>query len=488
MTDKQHKKIVILLTIDVLRPDHLNCYGYKKRTSPCISNFAKKGTIFTSAIANGPATASSFSALFTSILPFKKGGYSPLPPQKIVFPQILKENEITTFGIHNNPNLSSYFNYGKGFDTFIDGERYRGKIRNFNSSKSLSLKNVVVQKLRKIFNYKKLLTNLLKVIPGFNKLQVFLRKINPKLTELLLPITRASYNAPYILQKLMNNLTRNCNEKFIWAHFMDVHSPYNPPSSNLINVRGKDFNLRTRKILHDKVYSRFNSHLIREEDIRNLSDLYDAEINFVDENLCLFFKFLQQNIKQNCLVIITADHGEAFYEHKTFGHHGIVYDELLRIPLILVEIGNQNPRKYDGLVDLLDIAPTILDYYGIEIPEEFMGRTLLPLLRNNEISEKKYVISEVYKKNNHLKRDSRASYKLISIRMMNWKYIYDEESEKKMLFDLENDPGERTNVIDEFPKIRDNFETILNHHLNNIEEKDEHEKITNAVSNLKIPI
>ncbi len=138
MTENKEDKIVIFITIDALRPDHLNSYGYHRNTAPHLDNFIRYGTKFTNAYTNGPATPSSFSAIFSSILPYLNGGYSPLPLEKIIFPQMLQENRIHTIGIHSNPNLGKFFNYGRGFDIFLDGERYKG---NKDVTKTNSTKN-----------------------------------------------------------------------------------------------------------------------------------------------------------------------------------------------------------------------------------------------------------------------------------------------------------------------------------------------------------
>ena len=92
-------KSVILITIDALRPDHLKAYNYHQNTAPSLEKFVKKGSIFLNAFTNGPETPSAFSSLFTSILPFLSGGFSPLPSQKLIFPQILKESGVYTYGI-----------------------------------------------------------------------------------------------------------------------------------------------------------------------------------------------------------------------------------------------------------------------------------------------------------------------------------------------------------------------------------------------------
>lgn len=198
-------KSVIFITIDALRSDHLKAYGYHHNTAPNLENFIQKGTTFLNAISNGPESPSSFSAIFTSNLPFLHGGYCPLPSQKITFTQILREYGIFTYGIHSNPNLGRYFNYDRGFDVFIDGERYKTKK---SPSTKMSFKHLFSFYLKKILNYNDLANKLMYKLIGFNKLKTIVRKKIPALTDLLLPFTPIAYNAPYITNRIISFLQK----------------------------------------------------------------------------------------------------------------------------------------------------------------------------------------------------------------------------------------------------------------------------------------
>ncbi|MFX1259999.1 MAG: sulfatase-like hydrolase/transferase, partial [Promethearchaeota archaeon] len=164
MFEEKNDKTVFFITIDALRPDHLKPYGYHLNTAPYLDKFIKQGTTFNNAYTNGPATPSSFSAIFTSILPLLNGGYSPLPIKKITFPQLLKEKGIFNYGIHSNPNLGAFFNYKRGFDIFLDGERY--KIENERPNKK-GMRYQLIYAIKKIFNYKNFSRKLIYRFKGF---------------------------------------------------------------------------------------------------------------------------------------------------------------------------------------------------------------------------------------------------------------------------------------------------------------------------------
>ncbi len=477
------KKSVLLITIDALRPDHLKLYNYHRNTSPNLEKFAQKGTNFMNALTNGPETPTSFSSIFTSILPFLDGGYSPLPPQKIPFSQLLRENNIKTYAIHSNPNLGSFFNYDRGFDVFLDGERYK---RKSNGIKNITVKQQLSYYLKKILDSKDLFRKLMFRLRGFNKLKSWMRKKIPFITDILLPFTPIAYNAPYITNKVISFLSNAKKPFFIWAHYMDVHSPYNPPTQNILNFRKEDISISYREFLTKKVYSRSKDIQITPKRIEDLKLLYDGEINFVDEFLGNMFRFLNSKFKDDCLIILTSDHGESFYEHEKFGHQGSVYEEILKVPLIIIEMGKKPViKKVFDVVQLIDIAPTILDYFGIEIPENFQGRNLLPLL-NGKISQKDPIIfSECYQKNGLMRRNHKEGFILLSIRKGEWKYIYNEEKEKEYLFNLNQDPDEKENLIRENKVKLDEFRKLRKEHIHSaFTSTEEKSRIMKAIKSL----
>ena len=99
---------------------------------------------------------------------------------------------------------------------------------------------------------------------------------------------------------------------------MDVHSPFNPPSKNVLNFRSDDISFSEREFLNEQVRQKPKEFKITPDRVSNLEDLYDGGINFLDESLAKFFKIIESKFKKNCLILITADHGESFYEHGYF--------------------------------------------------------------------------------------------------------------------------------------------------------------------------
>ncbi|MFX1352813.1 MAG: sulfatase-like hydrolase/transferase [Promethearchaeota archaeon] len=484
MVNTSEQKAVFLITIDALRADHIKSYGYHRNTAPNLERFIEEGTTFFNAISNGPETPSSFSSIFTSKLPFSDGGYSPIPLNKITLPQILKNEGIFTYGIHSNPHLGEFFNYKRGFNIFLDGERYKAE---FHKPKNLTFKSRLSLKVRKILNYRNFSRKITYRLRGFNKISNWIRDKFPLFTRIFLPFLSIAYDAKFVIKKIISFLHKHRGSLFLWAHFMDVHSPFNPPSKNVLEFRKSDINYSKREYLNEHIRKTPEKYNVTKELINELIDLYDGGINFLDESFDVLFTTLKKKFKKSCLVIITADHGESFYEHGYFHHQGNVYDELLRVPLFIVDLAQvKQINKVNTLIQLRDIPATILDYFKIKKPQNILGRSLLPLIYGESLDDEKYIISECYQKKGKIKRNQKEGFVLISIRSKNKKYIFDEEKNIENFYDLSADPLEKNNLINENLKEIEEFRELKNIHLLKVKDSEEKTKIQKSIGKLDL--
>ncbi|MGD9301590.1 MAG: sulfatase-like hydrolase/transferase, partial [Desulfobacterales bacterium] len=193
-------------------------------------------------------------------------------------------------------------------------------------------------------------------------------------------------------------------------------------------------------------------------------DVYDNNLSYMDRALNRFISWLKQTgIYDRTVVVFTSDHGEQFWEHGASLHGHTVYEEEIRIPLILVS-HSIHKRVEDVPVIAADMAPTIADLagYSIEPPYEdpHMGISLVPLIRGNE-------------KIRYLKRDivGRASFKAryFLYRNWEWKLIFLAELDLLQLFNVKTDPGEKTNLLEEKPALAKELEQELLEYLKAVE-------------------
>ncbi len=217
---------------------------------------------------------------------------------------------------------------------------------------------------------------------------------------------------------------------FIYVHTMEPHEPYdNSPREFYI----------------------FPSKEERSESQSKI-DLYDAEIRFADDQFYQVIKKLEEHgLLENTLIILTADHGEAFGEHDNYWEHGgsHLYNEVIRVPLIIYHSSLNDYRgAYSENVMSIDIMPTILDFLGEKTRDKYIqGLSLLPLIKNSERSlfEERECFSENIRK---LRDTNEPSNHYVSIIRNNYKFIYDYlKKEKKELYDIKIDPHEKTDLF-----------------------------------------
>ncbi|GAB4340072.1 MAG: sulfatase [Candidatus Abyssubacteria bacterium] len=233
---------------------------------------------------------------------------------------------------------------------------------------------------------------------------------------------------------------------FLFIHLFDVHSPYEPlphyramfePSyeGGLDGTEETLYKIRTGEIS------------LSPEDLRHLVALYDAEIRQLDNALGMFFESLEQaGVAENTVFIVTSDHGEEFLEHGGILHGRTLYDEVVRIPLIMKGPGIAAGKRVEQQVQLIDIAPTILALCGENPPASLQGRSLLPLLGQNvpEWPEHAFVEADWRNEKHDIKR---------AVRTNGYKLYYDRLTGEEELYDLEKDPAEQVNILGEQPDV-----------------------------------
>jgi arylsulfatase A-like enzyme len=185
---------------------------------------------------------------------------------------------------------------------------------------------------------------------------------------------------------------------------------------------------------------------VNPETLRAMSDAYDETIRYIDDGLGRLFELLKsRGLYDNTLVIITADHGEEFMEHGLLGHGLSLYDEVIRVPLIVkfpCPGPHCSPRVVTSQVELVDVFPTVLQVLGIEPPASLVGRSLA-----EEASAPRAAFSE-FKSNSEFKSQ-------IALRTPEWKWIYDDQADAGELYNLSQDPRETVDLAADEPAVRE---------------------------------
>jgi len=213
-----------------------------------------------------------------------------------------------------------------------------------------------------------------------------------------------------------------------------------------------------------------------------LTKLYDECIRDVDEQVGVLLKGLDKlGILDDTYIIVTSDHGQQFFEHGEFGHDLYVYDEVVKVPLIIV--GPDIPRvRHDHITTLLDLPSTMLDLLGIQKPHYFqsIGQNLLKTQRKYIfIEESRRTRNDVKMSEGKIFLDTR--WLTIACRTNRWKYIY-RTNGKDELYDLLNDPRELQNVVETYNEVVRQLKYLTIQHLR---KKEEHHRTMYKISRLR---
>jgi arylsulfatase len=219
---------------------------------------------------------------------------------------------------------------------------------------------------------------------------------------------------------------------------MDVHGPYQP-KKGLTYIK----KLRSEWLWH-KAHT--SPHKISPTEHIELRKYYRDEIIYVDQQIGLLLDLLYQlDTYNDTIVILCADHGDEFREHGHYSHGRWLYDELIRVPLIIRHPFGQRGTSVNVPVGLVDILPTVVDMVGLDVNRrEFVGQSLWPTVRDGKAVELRgFVVNDAMPD-----RDDTV----IGIRNSNWKLIVDSRTGPE-LYNLENDPLEQLNVVADHPDI-----------------------------------
>jgi arylsulfatase A-like enzyme len=404
---------VVIIAIDSLRASHLGCYGYDKPTSPNIDALAKESVVFDRAFAPGIPTMPSFTTMLSGLHPYRHGITAHSSGQRlseciVPLPQVARQGGYVTIGIDNlavqGNGRGSWFS--RGFD-FYSGYLYKP----FSNQSE----QIADRALRFITDYK---------------------------------------DKPFLL----------------FVHLWDPHTPYGPPKpfDTLHYHPDKPDtsapSMDEIKAISPEYYEAFlgEMNLKVADDYDYVVAQYDGEISYVDTQVGRILDHLKTSgLWDNTIVVLMSDHGECFGEGDVyFDHHGL-YDAVLRVALMCHMPGGITTGRSSAIVSTEDILPTLMDLCGWEGPTEYAltGRSFGAALCANETFLGRDRIFGV--------ESSRQAS--LCLRTEKWKYILPITEDARgnplvdiygqprdpspLLFDLENDPGEKHDVSAQFPDV-----------------------------------
>jgi len=395
---------LILILVDTLRADHLGYQGYSRATSPRLDSLAEDSVVFLRHTGHASRTGPSVATLFTGLHSRSHGVVNPLShfdakgtldASRLTLAEILSEEGYRCAGFTANLNVSERFGFSQGFEFYQ--------------------------------------------LLGWQKAEVLNRAA---LAWIEGWTAEAEPRSPFCL----------------YLHYVDPHSPYEAPAPFVKNFASPDYRgpiTGSHSQLDEMVAGRLE---LGDADLAQLRALYDAEISYLDSQIGALLLALEvEGLLDESLVVFVADHGEEFLDHDSVLHGYTLYEEQLRIPL-MIRHPELPARRVSRLSRQVDVLPTLLELLGIAIPEPLQGESLATLMKaeqSPDVGDEAPVFAEASLRAVRtvaLDSYSRGGWKLIETRV---------PEARKQLFNLHDDPQERHDRFASEPEVAERMSAEL---------------------------
>ena len=381
---------ILLISLDTLRADGIPVYGGIPDNAPALNRMANEGVWFENSYAQAPSTSPTHASMFTSVLPSEHG----------------------IMGTDGRLPTS--------FETLAEYMQSYG-IRTWAAASSVRFA-IGVQ-----------------LNQGFDEYAVFAQGSQLKKSDSAMEVALAAIadqpDRPW----------------FGFLHLMDVHAPYKvrePHQSKYLTgppaVEPKD----TVRFLHKR---RLDKDGVTAQELADLKAMYAGGVSHVDTRIALIVEAVQA-LERPTLVIVTADHGEAFFEKNYLGHGTYVHEPIMRIPLVfwgpgLVPAG----EKRSTLAQSIDLFPTLVHFAKLPVPDGLRGADLHSVIQGEGEQAGRSVVGQSHKWQ-MLVRDTDDGL---------WKLVLNGKGKKPRMYALHSDPLEQNNVAKANPERVDEWSKQL---------------------------
>lgn len=421
---------VLFIISDDLATHAVGCYGNSIVQTPNIDRLAKMGVRFENAYANSPMCTPSRACILTGRYPHATGTtllHTPLPDSVYTLAEHLKKAGFAT-GVFGKTHFNSKLKHG--FDTLVNNHHHRAYLEQLASLPPVD-------------------TNIIKVRPKWKPFR------DP--ARIWLNVAGATSGnsfehsqGTFFAHAAMDFIEEHQKERFLAiASFREPHSPFNFPTEYYQKYKDASINLPTANVEDEQWIPQVFQDLTAEEK-EGITRSYYTSVEYMDRNVGLLLDQLERlDLMEKTLIVFVGDHGYLLNHHGRFEKH-MMWEEAVKTPLIIKGY-NQNESRAN-LVELADIAPTMVETLGLDAMPNQHGRSLSPLLRGEPIAHREHAFSVYYTDNKAMVFDGR------------WKYIFTSGKSDlgsgyetgnapvgilHRLYDLENDPSESKNLANE---------------------------------------
>ncbi len=340
---------LLLVSIDTLRADHVGCYGYGGGTTPNLDALARRGTLFRRVISQAPYTLPSHATMFSGQFPSIHGVQRPTDIlsslRSPILTQILADAGHRTQAFTGGVFLNADFGFAKGFDGFDSIDPMRHPESKFFRD-LISRARALEKQPHRGWDPPAVLT------------EALVRERGP--------------------EHVLKWLGEHADEPFfVFVHTYVVHD-YDPPPGYLsCHEQGCTSDREDFSEFWLTRGKEWVPHAVEDADRAHLVHRYDAALRYVDGVLGRLVSRLEElGLAERTVVVVTSDHGEEFFERGFVQHGKTLFEELLRVPLVM-RVPGRTPRVIEEPVMAVDAAPTILAALGLPPDPRMQGIDLL---------------------------------------------------------------------------------------------------------------
>ncbi len=442
---------VILVSLDTLSALHLPCYGYEKNTAINLCEYAYRNTFFINSYSQAPITLDSHFSIFTSLYPHTHkmtNIYGPSLNEKyLTLAQVFRNSGYKT--IYNGPLTDAHLPLNRGIERGFNVTEGMGA-SSWNGSLARLMKNTQKNEPTFLFLHTYAVHN--PYLTGHKEKHIFTNL--PEYPNIPLTLDEYQKLSPEFLSFSANKIEQS-------NFYYNASATRNSDIEIAKKLLKEDITIEDKTILFNKLpeqvrYFCFSIWSLNNVDLKDpnqidfMKALYDEQIYNLDKQLSQLFSLMDDpKLSKNTILIITADHGEEFMEHRELFHGQNLYQTSTRVPLI-IHIPGVESQKIQEMVEGIDIYPTALSLTGLKPKSHIEGIDLTGMIRGDKDAPKNsYLLSEFNGE--------------VSIQAQNWRYYYNIRKKNPTgLYNLLADPTEQKNLLSERTIIGNNFKNLVN--------------------------
>ncbi len=385
---------VIVLIVESLRADQLRAYGGSRDVMPAVDALAREGRVFSNAYSEATFTTYATLVPLSAHYPLRSTELYNYPKDP-TYPRVLIYDVLKPLGYHTAIFSSSNENWG-GMINYLE----TGHVDRFFHAATFSGPTYDT------------------TMPGETTFADFVKATK----------NAGSLDDRFTVGESMRWIdSLDSKPFFIYMNLQNSHLPYIVPKDfpRRFSPAKLDFTIRFRHFPKDKI------------DV--VKDVYADSLSYVDSQIARLFQHLRQRgLWDRTVIVLTGDHGQGFYEHGFAAHSGPLFNELMKVPIIIRAPGLQpsiDPRPTQHV----DVPPSILELLGLPSHPSFQGISLF----DPHVNPNRSLYMVVQTPLAHQYGIVRSRYKL----------IYDEWQRRHLLYDLASDPAEKIDLASEKPTV-----------------------------------